>query len=78
MISYRRLNVRLAEREMSKTDLRNKVGISTVTLAKFDKGEPVSLSVLEKICLTLGCRIEEIVEILPDESDGEEHEDQKK
>ena len=78
MISYRRLNVRLAEREMSKTDLRNKVGISTATLAKFDKGEPVSLSVLEKICLTLGCHIEEIVEILPDGSDGEGHKDPKK
>lgn len=73
MISYRRLNVRLAEREMSKTDLRNKVGISTATLAKFDKGEPVSLSVLEKICLTLGWSIEEIVEILPDGSDGREN-----
>lgn len=73
MISYRRLNVRLAERGMSKTDLRTKVGISTATLAKFDKGEPVSLSVLEKICLTLGYRIEEIVEILPDGSDGKEH-----
>lgn len=74
MISYKRLNIRLAESDMSKTDLRNKVGISTATLAKFDKGEPVSLSVLEKICLALGCRIEEIVEILPDRLEGIEHE----
>lgn len=73
MISYKRLNVRLAERGMKKTDLRTTVGISTATLAKFDKGEPVSLSVLEKICLTLGLRIEEVVEILPDRSEESGH-----
>lgn len=66
MISYKGLKVILALNDMSKTDLREKIGISTATLAKFEKGEPVSLSVLEKICLGLNCRIEEIVEILPD------------
>lgn len=70
MISYKRLNIRLAESGMSKTDLRNKVGISTATLAKFDKGEPVSLSVLEKICLSLDCSIDEVVEILPNQEHG--------
>lgn len=73
MISYKRLKVTLAEKDMSKTDLRERIKISTNTLAKFEKGEPVSLSVLEKICLELDCRIEDIVEILPGESRGEDH-----
>lgn len=66
MISYKGLKVVLAKKDMSKTDLREKIGISTATLAKFEKGEPVSLSVIEKICLELACRIEEVIEILPD------------
>lgn len=66
MISYKRLKVVLAEKDMTKTELREKVGISTATLAKFDKGEPVSLKVIEKICLALECKIEEVVEIMPD------------
>lgn len=65
MISYKGLKVVLAQNDMSKTDLRERVGISTATLAKFEKGEPVSMSVLEKICLSLNCRIEDVVEILP-------------
>lgn len=74
MISYKRLKVTLAERDMSKTDLRERIKISTNTLAKFEKGEPVSLNVLEKICLELNCRIEDIVEIVPGEPRGVEHE----
>lgn len=38
-ISYRPLWVILAEREMSKKDLRELSGISTASLAKLGKGE---------------------------------------
>lgn len=69
MISYKGLKVVLAQKDMSKTELREMIGFSTATLAKFEKGEPVSLSVLEKICLKLNCKIEDIVEILPDKGE---------
>ena len=39
------------------------VGFSTNTLAKLSKNESVTLSILEKICLNLNCKIEDVVEI---------------
>jgi DNA-binding Xre family transcriptional regulator len=53
---------------MKKRDFRDLVGLSYSTLSKLERGDNVTVEVLERICLKMGCRIEEIVEILPDES----------
>ena len=63
MISYDPLWKLLIDKNMTKTELRENVGFSTNTLAKLSKNEAVTLSTLEKICLYLGCKIENIVEI---------------
>lgn len=65
-ISYRPLWVLLAEREMSKKDLRQASGISTTSLAKLGKGENLTTDVLLKICEALHCNITEIMETVPD------------
>ena len=36
-------------------------------MARLGKGEDVRLSVLEKLCMTLDCRLEDIIEIIPDD-----------
>ena len=63
MISYDPLWKLLIDKNMTKTELREKVGFSTNTLAKLSKNESVTLSTLEKICLYLDCKIEDIIEI---------------
>jgi len=63
MISYDPLWKLLIDKNMTKTDLREKVGFSTNTLSKLSKNESVTLSILEKICLSLDCKIEDIVVI---------------
>jgi DNA-binding Xre family transcriptional regulator len=63
-ISYKPLWHQLIEREMRKLEFRDLVQISSSTLAKLGKNEPVSMEVIEKICLALDCRIEEVVEII--------------
>ena len=50
---------------MKKTDLRIQAGISTGALAKLGKNEHVNSEVLVKICATLNCTIDDIVEIIP-------------
>ena len=57
-ISYEGLWNILNERGISKTEFRKLINISTVTLAKMSKNEPVSMSVIETICLTFQCEIE--------------------
>ena len=71
-ISYRPLWIKLAELEMTKKELREKSGISTVSLAKLGKGENLTTAVLLKIAETLNCNIDEIMESVPDNTDEEE------
>lgn len=65
-ISYNRLWKVLIDKSMNKTDLRIKTKISTSTLAKLTKEEPVTLEVLERICIVLECDIGDVVEFVND------------
>lgn len=60
-ISYNGLWKILIDKNMNKTDLMNKVKLSSSTIAKMSKGEPVSMQVLEKICENLNCDFGDLV-----------------
>lgn len=62
-ISYRKLWMKIAEKEMKRTDLKDVVGISSNTLAKLGKNEYVSLEILERIARYMQCDIGDILEI---------------
>ena len=68
-ISYRPLWIKLAEREMTKKQLREASGTSTASLAKLGKGENITTDVLMKICEALNCNINEIVETVLEPGD---------
>lgn len=69
MISYKPLFMLLLKKDMTKVQLRDAISISPGTLAKMSKGDYVSLEVLERICLYLGCQLSDIAEILPNKSE---------
>ena len=60
-ISYNGLWKLLIDKDMKKTDLVNKLGISSSTIAKMMRGEKVSLSILERICDELECDFGDII-----------------
>lgn len=64
MISYIPLNVTLAKKNIKKTKLAKDLRLSSTTLAKFAKNEPIKLEILDRICNYLDCSIEEVVEII--------------
>ena len=66
-ISYKPLFRQMLERDMKKMDLLKAADISTSTLAKLGKNEPIKLEMLIKICSALHCRIEDVVEFVEDE-----------
>lgn len=68
-ISYRPLWVMLAQRDMTKKELRERSGISTASLAKLGKGQNITTDVLLKICKALNCNINEIIESIPENED---------
>ena len=65
--SYKKLFKLLIDRNMKKKELAEKAGISIATITKMGKdGVVVSSEVLVKICLALGCTMDDIVEIVQD------------
>lgn len=61
-LSYSPLWKTLIDKRITKTQLRQKVGCSTSTLARLGKNEFVGLDLICKICKALDCRIEDVVE----------------
>ena len=64
--SYNRLWIMLIHRGMKKTDLLKVAGINSASLAKMGKNLPVTMDCLEKLCSALECKIEDIVEFVPE------------
>ena len=60
-VSYIGLWKILLEKGLQKQDLVEKVGLSSATVAKMGKGEPVSSKVLEKLANYLECNVSEII-----------------
>ena len=68
-VSYDRLSKLLIDKKMNKTQLCEKAKISTNAMAKLGRNEDVRVEVLTRICLELGCSMDEIMEILPENSE---------
>lgn len=65
-VSYKKLWKILIDRAMRKEDLRLAAGLTTTTIAKLGRNETVHLDIILKICKTLGCGIDDILEIVPE------------
>ena len=62
-VCYNKLWKMLIDRDMSRTQMRLKAGISTKTLAKLGKNENVNTDLLVKICSALECNVADIMDI---------------
>ena len=65
-VSYKKLWKLLIDKDMKKKDLCAKAGISSASVTKMAKNGHVTTAVLVKICSALDCKIEDIMEILPE------------
>ena len=68
-VCYNKLWKILIDKNMSKTQLIKAAKISTNAMAKLGKNEDVRVEVLVKICVALGCTINDIMEIISDDID---------
>ena len=67
--NYNKLWKILIDRNMMKTDLVRAAHISTNAMAKMGKNEDVRLEVLAKVCSALDCKLDDIVDFIPEETD---------
>lgn len=61
-VSYKKLWHLLLDREIKKKDLAKLSGISPYTINKLNSDGNVTVEVIEKICLTLNCKVDDILE----------------
>jgi hypothetical protein len=57
----------LVDKEMSAAELQKEAGYSANISTRLRRNEYVSLESMEKICRVLGCKVDDIVEFLPEE-----------
>jgi len=65
-VSYKKLWKLLIDKDMKKKELCAKAGISPSSLTKMGKNGHVTTEVLAKICTTLECGVDDIMEIISD------------
>lgn len=68
-ISYKPLWKLLIDKDLKKKDLCELAGISPASVTKMGKCCHVTTETLEKICLALDCRVEDILELQPGEQE---------
>lgn len=66
-VSYKKLWILCAEKELSKGELRKKAGVSSATFTKLRKNQEVALSVLLKIADVMGCNAGDMMDFVKDD-----------
>lgn len=65
--SYNPLWIMLINKDLKRSELIKVAGLNSSAIAKMGRKESVSMDILEKLCRYFNCRIEDIVEYVPDE-----------
>lgn len=66
-VSYKRLWKLLIDKDMKKRDLKEAAKLSPSLMSSLNQDKSVTVNTLSRICEVLDCRIEDIIEIVPDE-----------
>ena len=61
-ISYNKLWKMLIDINMKKSDLKEKAGICSASIAKLGKGDNITTDVLLRICEAMECHLDDIME----------------
>ena len=67
MISYRRLWETMHEKRVTQYALIHKYNVSPSQITRMKRNESVSTHSIEMFCKILNCRVEDVMEYIPDE-----------
>lgn len=65
-VSYKKLWKLLIDKDIKKKDLSSMASVIPATITKMGKGGHVTTEVVVKICTALECKMDDIMEIIPD------------
>lgn len=68
-VTYKKLWHILIDRNMKKKDLQEVANLTGYAIGKLTRDEAVTTDVLAKICRSLNCTVDDIMEVLPGNED---------
>lgn len=71
-VSFKKLWVLCAEKEMSKAELRKRAGLSSATFTRLRNNEEVNLSVILKIADVLDCNAGDMMDFIKEDISTQE------
>lgn len=70
-VSYKKLFHLLIDRDIQAAELTEQAGFSANILTRLRREQYVSMESIEKICLALDCKVDDILEFIPDDKEKE-------
>lgn len=65
-VTYKKLWHILLDRDMKKKDLQEAAQLTSYAMNKLSRDEAVTTDILAKICRSLNCTVDDIMEVLPE------------
>ena len=69
-VSYKKLFHLLIEKDMTNAQLQQQAGFSANIITRLKRSGYVSLDSIESICRVLECGVDDILEFVPDNTEG--------
>jgi len=70
-VSYKKLFHLLIDRDIPVAELTEQAGFSANMITRLRREQYVSMESIEKICLALDCKVDDILEFIPDDKENE-------
>lgn len=71
-ICYNKLFHLMIDKNMSNAQLKEKAGFSANIITRLKRNEYVSMESIEQICRVLECKVDDILEFIPEDKEGKE------
>ena len=71
-ICYSKLFHLMIDKNMSNAQLKEKAGFSANIMTRLKRNEYVSMESIEQICRVLECKVDDILEFVPEDKEGKE------
>ena len=65
-VSYKKLFHMMIEKDMTNAQLQKQAGFSANIITRLKRNDYISLESVESICKVMNCRVDDILEFVPD------------
>ncbi len=66
-VCYNKLFKLMIDKKISNNELASKAGVSLNIITRLKRDQYIAMDTIEKICIALGCSVDEILEFTPED-----------